>query len=904
MDRRVPKNMRSHRNLNDRNQDREESLAQMRERVQRLLNSRRPATSTSKVRIQAQREEPAINTPQTGVSEPQTARESFIAPKLATANRGPVVVLQPWAIELARTLLCRANDRKISLRLLWPAEIDAVAGLHAIANLSRMLGTDLAGLRTLLYPGTHATWTVLDRFTTDRAALSELWRSTYETAPIRKSRSVEAVLEACNEIEQYTNEAPPPQVRQLIPAFIYDSAAKHWTSTKHLPLDRLIAKVTKLRRRELLRGRIQPEWCSAALAPGALLVLPRGMKRRDVKRAVAGDSSESCVKADVALIDARGRSAAADPRAMRRLPDFLKALYEGCGCPVGTLIVTDDPTEYFVLRQRLEQAGVHVDSTVLAGESDPHEWLASASPKANGWVPEIRRSVNFSVSILDKQAATLARRFGRIAEEVRDEGADIEEPFRLAQGFVMRASHLPGGFVDLYSEESGEREYLSRDLEWGRLEGAIRNILLRGGAAEQRKPIEDLIERVHKHLADCESGTPLAIKLKEQVQRFAVDSRDGLTILLSSPRNIAVAQRFLARELREGWEAAKHRVEWLTFARAPAELKARSEHKRLVIVGLSPRILRLLATHDEISTGTCLLVPAQKALGVTQTLSGMVTADALKPYRARLSGLLTTLNERLKELPDIEVLTRSLEQLTLAPQRASASTTSADPKAYCFHLEDGRSVHAAGTVFRYDGVDGEEFKRVQARSIEPGDCVFEMSDELRDEIEAALGLERGAIEASPARKAIALYHDFVKSAVTELFPTPSRQESVRVIKARMLELDQRCADVSLGKLNYWISLDEKDPAPHGARDPDEFLLFCRALNIDSELAKKFWERIRRVRYENQTEGRQLNAIYAEILFNPESAQVYRGVSPDAIRTLQGKALDCVFHVVQVDAPQA
>lgn len=894
--------MRSHRSLHDRNQDREDSRAKMRERVARLMNSRRPG-STKKVSVSAGQGEAATTSP-AATCDSQMENQSFVAPELAAANHGAAVALQPWAIELAKTLLRRAEDHRVSLRLLWPAEIDAIAGLHAVATLSRVLQTDLGGLRTLVYPGTHGTWTVLDRFTTDRTALSALWRSKYETPSLRKSPAVEAVLEACNEIEQYTNEAPPPQLRQLIPAFIYDFAAKRWTDTKHPPLDRLIAKVTKLRRRELLRERIEPEWRRAALAPGALLVLPRGTKRRDLKQAFAHNSSETAVRANVALIDATGKSAAADPRALRRLGEFLKTLYEVCGSQIGSLIVTDDPTEYFVIRQRLEQAGLQVDSAVLAGESEPNEWLAATSPKARGWVPETRRPVNFSVSILDKQAATLARRFGRIAEAVHDEGVDVEEPFRLAQGFVMRTSHLPGGFVDLYSEESGEREYLSRDLEWGRLEGSIRDILLRGNAAEQRKPIEDAIERVHKHLSDCETGTPLAIKLKEQVRRFTIDSRDGLTVLLSSPRNIAVAQRFLARELREEWEIAKSRMEWLTFARAPAELKARSQHKRLVIVGLSPRILRLLATHEEISTGTCLLVPAQRALGVTQTLAGMVTADAFKPYRARLSGLLTTLNERLKELPDAEILTRSLEQLSLAPQRTSTSSGPHDPKAYRFQLEDGRSIQASGTVFRYDGIEGEEFRRVQARSIETGDCIFEMSDELRDEIEEALGFERGAIEVSPARKAIALYHDFVKSAVTELFPAPSRQESIRAIKARMLELDPGSTDVSSGKLGYWISLEDKDSAPHGARDPDEFLLFCRALNIDTELAKKFWARIRRVRYENQTEGRQLKAIYAEILFNPESAQVYRGVSPATIRTLQGKALDCVFHVVHVEPPQA
>jgi hypothetical protein len=119
----------------------------------------------------------------------------------------------------------------------------------------------------------------------------------------------------------------------------------------------------------------------------------------------------------------------------------------------------------------------------------------------------------------------------------------------------------------------------------------------------------------------------------------------------------------------------------------------------------------------------------------------------------------------------------------------------------------------------------------------------------------------------------------------------------------MAALDPDGADVSAGKLNYWITLNEDDGAPHGPRDREEFLLFCRALNIEVDLANKFWERIRRVRFENQTEGRQLNAMYAEILFSPESSQVYRRLSLESILQLRGKALECVFQVVEIETPR-
>ena len=191
--------------------------------------------------------------------------------------------------------------------------------------------------------------------------------------------------------------------------------------------------------------------------------------------------------------------------------------------------------------------------------------------------------------------------------------------------------------------------------------------------------------RVHRHLADCQNGTPLAFKLRDQVKKYAVDSREGLTIVLSTPRNIAVAQRFLSRVLGDKWVAAKTRIDWLTLSQAWIELKSRSSHRRLVLVGLNPKIVRFLVTHPEVPTGTCVLVPLQRAVGVTQTLKGLVSSETLKPYRGRLSGLLKALDHRLAEINDIETLTRSLESISMStPRHGGGAFCACGPKSLSF----------------------------------------------------------------------------------------------------------------------------------------------------------------------------------------------------------------------------
>jgi hypothetical protein len=467
----------------------------------------------------------------------------------------------------------------------------------------------------------------------------------------------------------------------------------------------------------------------------------------------------------------------------------------------------------------------------------------------------------------------------------------------------MQTSHLPGGFRDLESEESEEREYLARHLEWPRIEAPITAALADGLLNSQRAQIDDAIKRAHSHIANCMEATPLALKLKALVE---LRSREGLTVIFPSRRSVAVAERFLARSFAERWAAIQPKLEWLALSDVRPGFHWRSRDRRLVVVGLSPTMLRLLLTHPDIPKGTHLLVPVQRAVSVVQTLSSLATVEPLKAYRARICGLQLTLKQQLDTIPDLENLTRALSSDVLsAPQRSNPSLPNEDPRAYCFRLEDGHVSYASGFVYRYDEVEGTGFTRVQARSVAPGDMIFEMSDSLRDEVEEllALGDTAGTVASSPQRKLLLLYHQQVSQRVASSFAQPTRPAQVRAIKARMLDLDSSAADVSESQITYWINVGGGDQAPHGARDHAEFLLFCRAIGLDEAHAELFWRGVRAARVQHQTYGRYLAACYAEIVFQPESAQVYRSIPPSAIQRLQAEARSCVFRVVHVEAPK-
>jgi hypothetical protein len=64
----------------------------------------------------------------------------------------------------------------------------------------------------------------------------------------------------------------------------------------------------------------------------------------------------------------------------------------------------------------------------------------------------------------------------------------------------------------------------------------------------------------------------------------------------------------------------------------------------------------------------------------------------------------------------------------------------------------------------------------------------------------------------------------------------------------------------------------------------------------------YWESIRMVRFQNQSDGRRLKAFYAEILFAPDDAAIYRHIPRDVIARLQGRAVDNIYSVVRIAEP--
>lgn len=890
----------------DRLQTRQESLEKLRGRIKAQVAKSRQKALDAPAKIElcvAESKAPPRRVDQRPASSELNPIE-FHAPRLATANGSSELYLTPWAVKLATTLLERARDHRISLRLIWPADVDTVATLHAVASLSNVLGSHLPGLRSLYYPGTHATWATLDRVTADRGQYDSLCKHMYNgLVPKADSQALRVVLDVCHEAN-YAKSSTRLRIRQLVPAFRYDQIYDRWVGVREPPIDALIKRIPNPAVKKQLRERIAAtDWNSPASAPGALLVLHREIKKKELKSALLGGRGGSPLTFDAMLVDASTRTIQADPSSVKSIPKHLETIYKVCGRKAGTLIVTNDPAEFRILGRALEKAGFDVDSDVLAAESIGTDWLASGTAMMPDWKPDSRTMVNFKIKATDEQSARLARQIRRIVDAVRDEGPEVEEPFIRAQHLVLRASLVPGGLLDALSSDQGWSP-LAHQLDLQRIESLIQNVLARGGAAGQRKQIANVLEAIHKHIAACSDATPLAEHLKALVERHVIKEKGEMTVVIFSRRDTGIAQQFLARSLGEKWATVQGRIQFLSLTDAVTGLpnNAKDGH-RLIIVGLNPRILRFLVMQKDIPLHTSLLIPSHQAIRMLPQAQFLSSVEVLKSYRGRLVELRSHLESCLSDLPDIESIAKAYDTRLPIAAHHSPVASAADPDAYRIHLDDGRCISVAGTVFRYDGLDDAAFRRVSMKDIVEGDSVFEMSDELRDEVETVLSTQSG-IRFSSFRSPLDGYRAILTQAIEAQFPGVSLADRITAIQRAMGAVSPAYAEVSSSKLRYWLSPPNQaeETAPHFARDRGEYLIFCKAILIPDAMAEQFWVIIRKVRTDNQVGGRQLTSLYAEVLLDPASSKIYRGIKPETIQMLQSKALDCVAQVVRIEQP--
>jgi hypothetical protein len=896
-----------HRSLADRLADQAKARAKQAEQARRYASK-----SLERKQLSAK---PLAVPPLSALSERPWAQVRAGNANLTYRSRvsNETVAEQPWTKELVSILLATAERGGVTLCLIWPAKVTSLPLLHPLANVERVFAKDLRGIRTLFYPGTHACRAPLHSVLASREQLSAFFRTlwvqqpsgTFEVESYTFSQAFLGALWALNDLTQRTPGAPNPSLAELVPTFVFDPAKRAWVTTVSKPLERTLAKVERLAHRRDLRQRVSIEWDIPDKAPGALMVLHHTAKRESWRTALAAPALKAAGRPEVVLLDATDAARRTNVTAVKRIPDFLSFARENGLSDTGAVIVTDDPKTFFILRARLRDSTVGVTTKVWAAEAA--EVLLSASPVPADWHPAQRSNSNFSVSIVDRDASQLALSFQRLTAAAGSEETPAYQALIDACTYVLRLSNMPAGYSDLTaaSADAGEGDYGSQQNAWTPVKLKLAAALDSGALNQVRDAVEQAIARAEKLIDDWNDATPMASRVLAEVRKYAVASRQGISLILPSNRYVLLAHRFLRRKLGADWAAAEDCVEWHTLSAVGKTLAGDRTGKHFAFVGINPDVLRILVTHPEVPHGTAVLVAYRQAESILMTLTSMKEVDAFKPYRGRIGLLAQELKRRLEEVPNPVVISK-LREMTLT-FKFEDNGQSSEQAYYKFELEGGGRAYASGWVYRHVPDEDPPFRRAAASGIQPGDFIFDMSDELRAKLESSLQLNVEGVSSvvDPVRMLLKLYHEDVQRRCAFMFTSTKRSALAREIHAKMVELDPKAADCRPGRVYYWLVLQAKDDTrPHAARDSKYFKVFCKALGITDESAEQHWGFVRNARRLNQYLGRELVARYAEILFQPESAVTYRKVPEDVIGQLQQEALRCVYRVEHVVPPPA
>jgi hypothetical protein len=823
--------------------------------------------------------------------------------------------IQPWAQEIVSVLLQAADEGGIHLCLTWPVCFHSLAILHAIANLKRNQTLDFRGLRTLFYPSTHNSRSVLQTVLVERTKLSDLYR--FQLSPEgdgskistqTDSKSFMAMLEALNDIRWHHAEVENPSLAEIIPTFMYEPTLNGWVSSVKNPLERSLKKVERLAHRRNIREKVNKEWGNPKLAPGALMFMHYSSRKDTWKQALSDFALKDEGKPEVLLIDATSTAESTNYSAVRRIPDFIRYARDNGYQDQGAVIVTDDPKTFFVMRARLNELKLSLTSRVWAAESSYPIFSANALPL--DWKPELRSNSNFSVGIVDRDASQVAMAFQRLAQDSGMEDSENHKSLMAACLYLLRLSNLPAGYSDLTSvaSQEGTEEFGSQRNAWTPIKLGIMAVLQSGALNAKREDADRVVAKAEQLIDLWSDATPMAARLLMEVRKHAIERRAGLSIVLPNKKYIQLAFRFLQRKLGDEWIKIEKRLDWHTLSSVASTLAENRGDRSLIFVGINHNVLRMLLTNLAIPHGTTVLIAYKQADSTLITLSCMKEMEAFKPYRGRIGLLAQELDRRLKEVPNPIVIGKLGElKLTFKLEENNQQYSETDQEFYKFDLEGGDYVSVAGWVYRFNPDEDPFFSRVSASSIKVGDSIFEMSDELRSKLESALDLGNDGLGSVvyPQRTWLKLYHDDVRLRCDLLFSAKRRTALAKEILSKMVEIDPKVSECRPARIYYWLALKEDgDTRPHAPKDSKYFKIFCKALQMSEDDALRHWNFIRSARQLNIDLGRELSLRYAEILFRPESAAINRKVAEEVIKQLRQEALSCVYLVEKVRPPQS
>lgn len=512
-------------------------------------------------------------------------------------------------------------------------------------------------------------------------------------------------------------------------------------------------------------------------------------------------------------------------------------------------------------------------------------------------------TIAFEADIKDASLATVRNDLLALGRSFRQKGQGLAaDAVSRALAFVRRSASLPVGLreareiADILHDGDDEvdisvRRLFRPKMALGPL--AVAADLVPEIGDEARRLIRDIETRV----TAWDEETPVSAKLTHVFQDVSWNS--DTTVLVIPDRR--TADVYLSSDRALGLRCK------ITDARGLLELLATKPPTRIIVVGATPDVVRVLLTASVAPKRVLLLGDAAGTALLSAEIAPLSRIAAFAPIAERARAMSAALqrggaNEKLDfaeaefrvaaALPEGEIdLTRSGE--AYKGEILRFTTSRSDRVAY----------RPTSDVLEFSPGEARPFERTQARAIRRGDRILVLNASVREPIRRAIAGSRESL------KQLGLYHSRI-AAVRAAAAGTSDQEKARRVLAAMRALDPVIGSHELQNITRWLTAD-KAPGqvdggrqPRAARDWPRFRVFMQAVGVDALSADMYWRAaIVPARSYRVHEGYLFNQRVVQFVLDPEGTAA-GAAAWKTMPALWQLVLDAVDEVVEIDVMTA
>lgn len=815
------------------------------------------------------------------------------------------------AAEQLVSLYLQAADLKSTLiALVWPGSLTSIPLIHSLACFGLWANGFKRGVRGLYYPTKRNTFYPLNHIFISRDKLHELANRVLEwprNVPnhIRESLAEkDSFLFVSDNIRNELKETVlRPCINELIPHFSIESVGDSFANYSDHFYFRLKSKLPKRQIRTYLQTNTFLALGNPQKAPDALFALGYKLRVEEIESTLR--LFNNIPLPDVVVLDGTKQAVRYVPSWPEQFVKFIGKTRKIFGeqCP-GFLVVTDEPRLMYLLKALLAKTNelqVHgiVHTAVDFG-------LTTSSHEPSLTLPERLLHVevtDFEIGDLLDCLYALAKRLEQVNEQnVR--------PVWDARRYLRKLSHVPGNLIILWDYlNARDVDSLTRELfDWKYYRAKLFTFIAEGGAHEERTNLERVMEQIDKLIAVYQINTPLGLKVVGELQKEQARGRHTVVVVRSRLHR-ALLTDFLAKEGVD---------QDLAIVIQQDELETvlqRGGKDCVVFADMSAEILRRIVCEPLLPNKVVVLLTSPMAKQLKYTITPLLKMPEFKLFHGHLNALLTPLEEQFLAagrsfldddglvLPTFKLKeTYDIDDLIIDDREAVII----DLNNLGEKLSIRRGVHSR--MYVYDPIEAADgysgFHPVAAEDLEPGQQVFLMSGELRELIENILRTSDIKVTVNMAfEPGLRKYHDIVTSRVNHIF-RGKLADQVRMLADRIVQAEPSLIP-EIRNLRHWINLGRSPDtpfeklAPQAPRHFKAFQIFCKTLEIPDADIQFFWDFvIKPLRGTRRKEGRWLTDVYTHILFDPDSAIAYQGLSRETIDILRRKASENLFTVVK------